>query len=91
MFGKITVLLTVGFVGLSQAQSLFSLFSSKAETKNNQPLSMVKSLIQDNMKSQESLSSKSWTQDTNEVFRLCDSNKSGFLTKQEFISCGGNE
>jgi len=48
---------------------------------------LIKSLFQEGA---QDLGSKEWTRDTNKVFQLCDKNKSGQLTQQEYLACGGN-
>jgi Ca2+-binding EF-hand superfamily protein len=48
---------------------------------------LIKSLFQEGA---QDLGSKEWTRDTNKVFQLCDTNKSGQLSQQEYLSCGGN-
>ena len=79
MLTKISALVIVGFASLTQAQdSLFSLFKQQKapEMPMAEPLSLG--------------TATQWTDYTNKVFRLCDSNKSGYITQAEYESCSKN-
>jgi hypothetical protein len=79
MLTKISALVIVGFAGLTQAQeSLFSLFKQQKapEMPMSEPLSLG--------------TSAQWTEYTNTFFRNCDSNKSGYITQNEYEACSKN-
>ena len=91
MFKKIAALVVVGFVAITQAESsLFSLFKQQASSAPETAVASEEPNFQKLMEmNAESFATDNWSQDTNDIFTLCDSNRSGWITQQEALTCGG--
>ena len=80
MFKKISVLIVVGFVAITKAESnLFSLFKAQAGAAQESPA----------LENFESLRIDKCSADTDLILTVCDTNKSGLISYSEAIKCGG--
>jgi len=80
MFKKIAVLVFVGFVAITKAESnLFSLFKAQTGAAQESPA----------LENSESLRIDKCSADTDLILTVCDTNKSGLISYSEAIKCGG--
>jgi Ca2+-binding EF-hand superfamily protein len=80
MFKKIAVFFVVGFIAITKAESnLFSLFKAQAGATKESPA----------LENSESLRSDTCSAEADEIFTVCDANKSGLISDSEAMRCGG--
>ena len=80
MFKKIALLVVVGFIAITKAESnLFSLFKAQAGAAQESRA----------LENSESLRSDTCSADTDEIFTVYDANKSGLISDSKAIKCGG--